>query len=177
MRRILPFIPILIVAAFAILFATYGLHHDPQVQPKALVGKPLPTMALPPLRGGAPLSVGQAIKGPALVNFFGSWCGPCAVEGPQLMQLKARGVQMIGVAYEDEPGNTLAFLDRLGDPFTTVLVDRKGDAGVEFGITGAPETFLVDGKGKILDKHVGVITDADVPDLEKRVKALQAAGG
>jgi cytochrome c biogenesis protein CcmG/thiol:disulfide interchange protein DsbE len=173
MRRILPFIPIAIVLALGTLFATYGLHHDPQVQPRALVGHTLPTRALPVLEGGPPQTVAQAIKGPALVNFFFSTCAPCIQESPQLMALKARGVQVLGVAYKDEPGNTLAFLDRMGNPFSKVLVDRDGDAGVDFGITGAPETFLVDAKGVILDKHVGVITDSQVADIAQRVHALQ----
>ncbi len=173
MRRLLPILPFVVFAALAILFATYGLHHDPQVQPRALVGKPLPTIALPPIKGGAPQTVAQTIQGPALVNFFFSTCAPCFQEAPQMMMLKARGVQMVGIAYEDEPGNTLAFLDRVGNPFSTVLVDRKGNAGVDFGITGAPETFLVDSRGKIIDKHVGVITDADVDDLVRRIAALR----
>ena len=173
MRRLLPFLPFVIFAALATLFATYGLHHDPQVQPRALVGKPLPTIALPPITGGAPQTVAQTINGPALVNFFFSTCAPCAQEAPQMMMLKARGVQMVGIAYEDEPGNTLAFLERLGNPFSTILVDRKGNAGVEFGITGAPETFLIDSHGKIVDKHVGVITDAQVETLVQRLAALR----
>ncbi len=173
MRRILPFIPLVVVVALGILFATYGLSHDPTVQPRALVGRPLPVMALPPITGGAPTSVGQTIKGPALVNFFFSTCVPCAIEAPQLMKLKQNGIQLVGVSYKDEPGNTLAFLDRLGNPFSDILVDRQGNAGIEFGITGAPETFIVDAKGHILAKHVGVITDTDVADLTARIHALQ----
>jgi cytochrome c biogenesis protein CcmG/thiol:disulfide interchange protein DsbE len=176
MRRILPFIPLVVVVALGILFATYGLSHDPTVQPRALVGKPLPAIALMPIEGGAPASVGQTIKGPALVNFFFSTCVPCTIEAPQLMALKQRGVQIVGVAYKDPPAQTLEFLDRRGNPFSHVLVDRQGDAGIEFGITGAPETFLVDGKGMIIDKHVGVITDADVGDLTRRIEALKRAG-
>ena len=176
MRRILPLVPVVVIAALAILFATFGLHHDPQVQPNALIGKPLPAMALPPIEGGAPIRISGALKGPGLVNVFGSWCGPCAVEAPQLMQLKQQGVQMVGLAYEDEPGNTLAFLDRLGNPYASILVDRKGDAGVELGITGAPETFVVDAKGMVVDKRVGPITDADVGLLTRKLKALRAKG-
>lgn len=174
MRRLLALIPVVVLAAFALMFAVYGLRHDPQVQPMALVGRPLPTIALPSLDGGAPRTVRQAMTGPTLVNFFFSTCAPCAAEAPQLMQLSQRGVPIIGVDYKDG-GDPRLFLDRLGNPFTTVLVDRNGDAGVEFGITGAPETFLVDAHGKIIDKHVGVITDADVAELAKRMKALQAA--
>jgi cytochrome c biogenesis protein CcmG/thiol:disulfide interchange protein DsbE len=175
MRRILPLIPIVVVLALGTLFATYGLHHDPQVYPAALVGKPLPTRALPPLSGGPLQTVAEAAKGPALVNVFGSWCGPCAVEAPQLMALKARGVPIVGLAYEDAPGNTLAFLDRLGNPFATVLVDRTGDVGVDFGISGVPETFVVDRKGMIVAKRTGPISDTDVIQLTQQLRALQAA--
>jgi cytochrome c biogenesis protein CcmG/thiol:disulfide interchange protein DsbE len=173
MRRILPFIPIVAVLALFGMFWTYGLHHDPQVQPNALVGKPLPVIALPPIKGGSPQTVAQTIRGPALVNFFFSTCVPCAIEAPQLMKLKQNGIQLVGVSYKDEPGNTLAFLDRLGNPFSDILVDRQGNAGIEFGITGAPETFIVDAKGHILAKHVGVITDTDVADLTARIHALE----
>jgi cytochrome c biogenesis protein CcmG/thiol:disulfide interchange protein DsbE len=176
MKRILPLIPIVAVLGLGALFGIYGLHHDPQVQPNALVGKPLPSIALTPIKGGAPQTVAQTVKGPALVNFFFSTCVPCTIEAPQLMKLKANGIQLVGVAYKDEPGNTLAFLDRLGNPFSDVLTDRQGDAGIEFGITGAPETFIVDAKGQIVAKHVGVISDADVADLTARIHALQKTG-
>ncbi len=76
----------------------------------------------------------------------------------------------------DQPGNTQAFLDRLGNPFSAVLVDSDGDAAVDFGLTGAPETFVVDAKGMIVDKRVGPISDADVAALTARLKALQTAG-
>jgi cytochrome c biogenesis protein CcmG/thiol:disulfide interchange protein DsbE len=173
MRRLLPLIPIVLILALGTLFATYGLHHDPQVFPAALVGKPLPTIALPPIRGGQPTRIGAALKGPGIVNVFGSWCAPCAIEAPQLMKLKANGVNLVGVSWMDEPGNTLAFLDRLGDPFSQVLVDKTGDAAVEFGISGAPETFVVDAKGMVVAKRVGPLTDADVAAMTRRIKLLQ----
>lgn len=172
MRRLLPFVPIVVIVALLILFWGYGLHHDPQVQPNALIGKPLPTQALPPLGGGAPIRVSSALKGPGLVNVFGSWCGPCAVEGPQMMKLKANGVQMVGVSWMDKPGDTQAFLERTGNPFTLVLVGTD-DTAVEFGITGAPETFVVDGKGMVVDKRVGPISDIDVETLTRRLKTLR----
>jgi cytochrome c biogenesis protein CcmG/thiol:disulfide interchange protein DsbE len=173
MRRILPLIPIVVVLALATLFATYGLHHDPQVLPAARVGKPLPSSALPPIKGGPPQTVAQAAGGPALVNVFASWCGPCAVEAPQLMALKARGVPIVGLAYEDQPGNTLAFLDRLGNPFSAILVDRSGDTGVDLGISGVPETFLVDRNGLIVAKHAGALSDRDAADMVSKLHALK----
>jgi cytochrome c biogenesis protein CcmG/thiol:disulfide interchange protein DsbE len=173
MRRLLPFVPLVVLAALAALFGLYGLHHDPKVNPAALVGQPLPGVSLPPLAGGPPQAMRTLVKGPAVVNVFASWCGPCAEEQPQLMALKAEGVPLIGVAYKDDPANTQAFLDRLGDPFDAVLADRSGDAGVEFGVSGVPETFLVDRRGMIVAKHTGPMTDDDVAKLAARVKALR----
>jgi cytochrome c biogenesis protein CcmG/thiol:disulfide interchange protein DsbE len=172
MRRILPFIPIVVLVALGVLFAGYGLHHDPTVQPNALIGKPLPTMALPTLDGGRPMRISGSLNGrPGLINVFGSWCGPCALEGPQLMKLKQEGAAMVGVSWMDKPGDTQAFLERVGDPFQLVLVGDD-DSAVEFGITGAPETFVVDARGMVVDKRVGPITDADVPVLISKLKAL-----
>jgi cytochrome c biogenesis protein CcmG/thiol:disulfide interchange protein DsbE len=172
MKRLLPLIPIVVILALGILFAGYGLHHDPQVQPNALIGKSLPSQVLPPLDGGAPIRVSSALKGPGLVNVFGSWCGPCAVEAPQMMKLKANGVQMVGVSWRDTPGNAQAFLERTGNPFGLVLVGTE-DTAVEFGITGAPETFVVDGKGKVIDKRVGPLSDVDVATLTRQLKTLE----
>lgn len=175
MKRLLPLIPIIFVVALGALFWGYGLHHDPTVQPNALIGQALPTRALPPLEGGQPVPIPTTLKGPGLINVFGSWCGPCAIEAPQLMQLKANGVTLVGISWKDRPGDTHAFLDRTGNPFATVLVGTD-DTAIDFGITGAPETFVVDAKGMIVDKRVGPITDADVAALTARLKALQKAG-
>jgi cytochrome c biogenesis protein CcmG/thiol:disulfide interchange protein DsbE len=171
-RRILPFIPLAVIVALGVLFAGYGLHHDPQVQPNALIGKPLPAVALPPLRGGPPAHLAALLRGPGLVNVFGSWCGPCALEGPQLMRLKSNGVTLVGISWMDKPGDTQAFLDRTGNPFAAVLVGSD-DTAVDFGITGAPETFVVDGKGMIVDKRVGPITDKDVAVLTRKLASLR----
>jgi len=172
MRRILPFIPVVVLAALGVLFAGYGLHHDPQVQPNALIGQPLPAVGFPPLEGGRPLKTAALLGGkPGLVNVWYSACGPCIVESPQLMKLKQAGVNIVGVTWMDEPGNSAAFLDRYGNPFSRVLVG--GDqASVEFGITAAPETFIVDSRGMVVDKHIGGITDADVPALIAQLRKL-----
>ncbi|MGZ3315037.1 MAG: redoxin family protein [Caulobacteraceae bacterium] len=172
MRRILPFIPVAVLVALGVLFAGYGLHHDPQVQPNALIGKPLPTVAFPPLEGGAPLKTAALLNGkPGLVNLWFSYCAPCILESPQLMKLKQAGVNIVGVTWMDQPGNSQAFLDRYGDPYSRVLVGGD-ESAVEFGITAAPETFIVNSKGMIVGKHVGPITDADVPRLVKQLQSL-----
>ena len=172
MRRILPLIPVLVLAALGLLFAGYGLHHDPQVQPNALIGKRVPDVAYAPLDGGQPLRPAALLGGrPGLINVFGSWCGPCFLEAPQLMALKQAGVNIVGVTWMDTPGNTHAFLDRTGNPFSQVLVG--GDqAAVEFGITAAPETFVVDSKGMVVEKRTLPLTDADVRVLLKTLRSL-----
>ena len=100
-----------------------------------------------------------------LVNFFASWCAPCEIEHPVLMGLKGRGVRVVGVAYKDAPPNTEAFLTRLGDPFVNVVVDRDGAAGVEFGVTGVPETYAVGREGQIVAKHTGPLSETDAARL------------
>jgi cytochrome c biogenesis protein CcmG/thiol:disulfide interchange protein DsbE len=172
MSRWLAFAPLAVLAILAALFGFYALRHDPRVEPRALVGKPLPDLALPSLEGGPPERLrALAAEGPVLVNFFASWCAPCAVEAPQLDALKAQGVRIVGVAYKDKPAKTQAFLDRLGDPFIARLVDQDGRAGVEFGVSGVPETFLVGRDGKILDKHTGPLEAADAKALAVQIRA------
>lgn len=170
MKRWLAFAPLLILIALAILFAGYALRRDPHVQPHALVGKPMPALTLPELASGSPTPIRAASDGPMLVNFFASWCAPCEVEHPQLMALKAQGVKIVGVAYKDAPANTQAFLGRLGDPFAEHRVDRDGRAGLEFGVTGVPETYLVGSDGMILAKHTGPLTPDAAEDLLKTAR-------
>lgn len=170
MKRWLGFTPLIVLVALAVLFAGYALKHDPHVQPHALVGKPVPAVTLPELDTGVQVAVRDAPPGPRLVNFFASWCAPCRVEQPQLMALKARGVTIVGVAYKDDPAKTREFLKELGDPFAVRLMDRNGRAGIEFGVTGVPETYLVGADGVILAKHSGPLTDVDAEDLLKQLR-------
>lgn len=167
MKRWLAFSPLIVLALLAALFAGYALKRDPRVSPHAMVGKPMPALTLPDLDSGQPQALKSLAGGPVLVNFFASWCAPCEIEHPQLMALKAQGVTVIGVAYKDAPANTQAFLTRLGDPFAARLVDRDGRAGLEFGVTGVPETFLIGADGMILAKHTGPLT----PDAAENLLA------
>lgn len=174
MKRWLPFVPLLALLLLGGLFAGYALRRaDSQVHPEALVGKPVPAIALPRLDGGAPEPAFRAGEGPMLVNLFASWCGPCAVEHPQLARLKAQGVRIVGIAYKDDPAKTRAFLARLGDPYDRVLVDRQGDAGIEFGVTGVPESYLVGADGTVAFKHGRPLSAADADALLARIAALR----
>jgi cytochrome c biogenesis protein CcmG/thiol:disulfide interchange protein DsbE len=175
MSRWLAALPLAALAALALLFSLFALKHDPHVQPHALVGKPLPEVTLPGLDDGRPVSLRQATAtgAPVLVNVFASWCAPCELEAPVLMALKARGVKLIGVAYKDAPDNTKAFLGRVGDPYVQRLVDRDGRAGIELGVTGVPETYLVDAKGVILAKYAAPLSQADAEALTARIQAAR----
>ncbi|CAN7175366.1 DsbE family thiol:disulfide interchange protein [Phenylobacterium sp. LjRoot219] len=171
MTRWLTLLPLVVLIGLGALFAFYGLKHDPQVQPKALVGRPMPDLALPALEDGKPVQLRElTAKGPVMVNFYASWCAPCEVEAPQLNALAAQGVRIVGVSYKDAPSKTQVFLARVGDPYVQRLVDHDGRAGIEFGVTGVPETFLVGRDGVILDKHTGPITQLDVDKLAARLR-------
>lgn len=177
MSRWLTVIPLIVLAGLAVLFIGWSLQRDPEYRPDAIVGQTVPETVLPILQGdvAGPQNVDLKTAGvgrPMLVNLFASWCAPCRIEHPQLMALKARGVAVVGVAYKDDPIATRAFLDELGDPFTMVLVDREGRAGLDLGVSGVPETFAVDAMGRVVAKASGpLLTQADVDRL---VAALDA---
>ena len=165
MKRVLLFAPVAVLLALTVLFVAYALRHDPHVYPAALVGHPAPATALEPLGGGAAVPPTLAIKGPILVNFFQSTCAPCVVEAPALIALKSEGVSIVGVAWKDQDDGTRGFLSAYGDPFRTVLTDRTGRAGVEWGVSGVPETFAIDAKGRITAKRSGALTPQDAEAL------------
>ena len=167
MKRWLGFLPLAALVLLGVLFAGYSLKRNPQVQPSAMVGRPVPDLTLPALETGRPMPIRQAAAGPALVNFYASWCAPCELEAPALMRLKAQGVTLIGIGYKDAQENNRAFLGRVGDPFAVRLLDRDGRAGLEFGVTGVPESYLIDASGVITAKFTGELT----PDEELRIIA------
>jgi cytochrome c biogenesis protein CcmG, thiol:disulfide interchange protein DsbE len=176
MSRWLTILPLVVLIALGALFGLYALNRDPQVQPDAMVGKPAPSMVLPTLEGGAPVSIrAAASEGPVLVNFFASWCAPCEIEHPVIMGLKGRGVRVVGINYEDvpprgSPEKARAMLARLGNPYAEVLADAEGRAGIEFGLTGVPETFVVAQDGTIVAKHTGPLDEAEAARLAKLVR-------
>ena len=177
MSRWLSVVPLIVLVALAALFIGWSLKRDPSIKPDAIVGQPIPETVLPMLTGDQPgpgyLDLKTAGVGkPMMVNVFASWCAPCRAEHPNLMALKARGVAVVGVAWKDDPVATRAFLDELGDPYAMVLVDRDGRAGLDLGITGAPETFAVNAMGVVVAKSSGPLIDA--AEVERLVAAIQA---
>lgn len=161
MRRLVFLLPIVIVAALVAAFwAGLDPNRDPSALPSALVGKPAPVVDLPGLADGAPRLKLDGFKGQLVaINFFASWCLPCRAEHPLLKQLTAEfGVPVIGIAWKDKPAASRAFLDELGDPFVTTGADETGRTGIDFGITGVPETFLVDHDGVVRYRFAGPMT-------------------
>ncbi|SET62343.1 DsbE family thiol:disulfide interchange protein [Oceanicella actignis] len=166
------------LAVFALIAAMFwgGLGRDHETLPSPLVSKPVPEFSLPGLREGEPPLDSALLRAPGvkMVNIWASWCGPCRVEHPFLMQLKALGVPVYGINYKDSRANALRFLEEEGDPFAQVGADEKGRAAIEWGVYGVPESFVVDGQGRIAYKHVGPIQN---DDLETKIlPALRAAG-
>jgi cytochrome c biogenesis protein CcmG/thiol:disulfide interchange protein DsbE len=156
MNRLLFVIPVLLFAGVA-TYLGFGLTRDPRQLPSALIDKPAPEFQLPALSAKPGLATGDLTGRVTLVNFFASWCAPCRIEHPLLMRL-GKEVPLVGVAYKDKPEDSKRFLERLGDPYTRIGVDRDGRTAIDFGVYGVPETYVVDREGKIRYRHVGPLT-------------------
>jgi cytochrome c biogenesis protein CcmG/thiol:disulfide interchange protein DsbE len=158
-------------AALELLFRMRQGTYDPRGLPSALIGGSLPDFALPGIslaEGGVPSEVTsaqmQAAHRPALLNFFASWCVPCVEEVPVLMQLKASGVPIYGIAYKDKPAATTEFLHRNGNPYSLIGSDRTGEVAIDFGLYGVPETYVVDAGCIVRLRCAGAINMATVRD-------------
>ena len=158
-RRLLYAAPLAGFVGIAVAFA-WGLTRNPQEIPSALIGKPVPTFSLPPVQGRK-LGLSSAdLKGEvSLVNVFASWCVACRAEHPLFMQLAANKVVPInGLNYKDAPEDAAEWLDTLGDPYTRTGVDRDGRVAIDWGVTGVPETFVIDAEGVVAYKQIGPVT-------------------
>jgi len=160
MKRLLFILPVLgFVALLAVFFA--GLGRDPRALPSAFLGKPLPAFATGPVRSGdvGLANTDFATGEPALLNVFASWCGPCRVEHPVLMRLRAEGVAIHGLDWKERsPGAGARWLSDNGDPYIRAGDDPTGRAGIEIGVAGVPETFVIDKRGRVRYRHVGALT-------------------
>lgn len=163
---IIPFILFLAVAAF--LYK--GLSNDPSQLPSTLVGQPVPVFSLPSLDDPNRLITNADLKGkPALINVWATWCPTCMVEHSELKQLADQGVRIIGVNYKDYRTAAQTFLTNQGNPYQAVIFDENGDLGLDLGVYGAPETFVVDANGIIKYRTVGMVT---VKEFNETLKPL-----
>jgi cytochrome c biogenesis protein CcmG/thiol:disulfide interchange protein DsbE len=166
-KLLVPLGVFLVLTAF--LFA--GLWRDPREVPSPLIDKPAPQFSLARLDDPAIKLATADMKGQVwLLNVWASWCVSCREEHPLLVELgKAKIVPIIGLNYKDQPGPGKQWLAQLGDPYTTSVMDRDGSVGIDFGVYGVPETFVIDKGGTIRYKQIGPITPQA---LEKKILPL-----
>ncbi|MDH3319340.1 MAG: DsbE family thiol:disulfide interchange protein [Betaproteobacteria bacterium] len=168
--------PLAIFVVLAI-FLGIGLTLDPRLLPSPLIGKPVPQFRLAPVQGRTLGLATEDLRGEvAVVNVFASWCTACRDEHPLWMELAGKRVLPIhGLNYKDQPADAARWLDELGDPYTRTGADRDGRVGIDWGVYGVPETFVVDKRGVIRDKIIGAITRKTVDErLLPLVRRLRA---
>lgn len=159
MRRFLLFIPLVIFFSLAYVLWK-GLFMDPKLLPSALIDKDFPQFDLETVESADVRTTLADIKGqPVLVNVWATWCSSCRVEHPYLNKLKAQGIRIVGLNYKDDRNDAQAWLAEYADPYVLNIFDENGKLGLDLGVYGAPETFLVDAQGVVRYKHVGVIND------------------
>lgn len=169
-------LPPAIFALLAGLFAAGMLREDPDALPSAREGQAAPPVVLTQLGDGAPFTDADLrAEGVKLVNYWASWCAPCRIEHPILMDLAAQGIPVYGINYKDDPEKALAFLDELGNPYAAMGADAQGRVALDWGVYGVPETYVIDGDGVIRLRFAGPVTREI---YEQRIRpAIEAAGG
>ncbi|MEO6365780.1 MAG: DsbE family thiol:disulfide interchange protein [Luteimonas sp.] len=170
----------MVFAALAMLLAAgvwISRNPDRDALPSPLIGKPAPQFSLPVLHEPARMVSLRELHGvPFVLNVWGSWCAECRVEHPVLTRFaESKRVRVVGYNWKDEPADALRWLEQFGNPFWLVVADSEGKNAIDWGIYGAPETFLVDGNGVIRWKHVGPLSDAII--RKELLPALQKIEG
>ena len=181
-RQLLALIPLGLAGAAGLAFWRM-LHNmsagtfDPHDIGNPLLNKPVPDFALAPVEGAPGFDAATlraaAAKQPLLVNFYASWCIPCAEEADVLAAIAAQKIPLWGIAYEDKPAALKQYLDRNGNPYQRLASDRTGSVAIDWGVYGVPETFLIDRAGIIRWHRAGPLTDDSVRDeLQPALKAV-----
>jgi periplasmic protein thiol:disulfide oxidoreductases, DsbE subfamily len=162
MAKINPLVvlPLVFFAGLAGLFIFGMGREDAQQLPSSQIGRDAPSLAtVTPLGDLPPLTDEMLRDGKVkLVNYWASWCAPCRAEHPQLEALSGEGVTIYGINYKDEAANALKFLSDLGNPYAAIAQDEPGRTALEWGVYGVPETYIIDGEGKIAYRFAGPIT-------------------
>ena len=177
MARLSPLmvLPPALFAGLAAMFVWGMNREDPNALPSAFAGKQAPAVAVTPLGDNPVFTDADLRDGKVkLVNFWASWCAPCRAEHPNLEQLRAEGVTILGVNYKDKPAAALGFLAELGNPYARIGADESGRMGIDWGLYGVPETFVSDGAGKVVLRFPGPVT-AQILETEIRPAMERAA--
>ena len=157
LRRLMP----LIIFAVLVIFLAVGLTLNPREVPSPLIGKPAPKFELPLLLRDGSFSNKDLIGHVTLVNVWASWCFACRQEHEVVKQLSRQGVRIIGLNYKDEASDAKQWLAKLGNPYQAIAADRDGRIAIDWGVYGAPETFLIDQQGIIRHKVIGPLSDQE----------------
>lgn len=166
MNRAIALIPIVaLIALIGVGAVLLTREQQQQTFSEGRIGRPAPAYSLERLGGGEPVTSASREGRAYVINVFASWCTPCRAEHPQLMALQAGGVDVVGVAYKDRTENTAAFLNELGNPFSDVGLDPDGRLGLDLGITGAPETFVIGSDGSIRAVYRGPLTPEVIEEV------------
>lgn len=168
-------LPLALFLGFMVLVMVGLFRPADRTVASTLIDRSLPEFALPGSLPGTPGLKSADLLGnkPRLLNIFASWCVPCRVEAPQLAQLAAAGVVIDGISVRDRPEALQAFLQQNGNPFQRIGADDSGKVQLALGSSGVPETYVVDGKGRIRFQHIGEIRPEHVPMLLEKLKAVE----
>ena len=159
--RIWFLIPLIIFAAVMVMLY-FRLGQPTEIVTNTALERPVPAFELPLLSDTSRIMTNDNLPDePFLMNIWGSWCPTCIIEHPFLMKLEERGVNLVGVNYKDDIGDALGYLNRGGDPFSMSIQDLSGQFALDLGLTGAPETFIVDGDGIIRQHIIGEINESN----------------
>ncbi len=178
-QRLLPLIGFLLLAALLGAGIWLAKVRDPNAIPSPLIGKSAPAFELPALHEpGRTVRSEELLGQPYLLNVFGSWCPGCRDEHPVVERLARSGaLPVIGFNWKDEREDALRWLSRFGDPYALIVVDFEGRTAIDYGVYGAPESFLISADGVVLYKHIGPLTWADVErEILPRLTAASALG-
>ncbi|MCE4536025.1 DsbE family thiol:disulfide interchange protein [Pelomonas sp. P7] len=181
-RRLWPVLLPLVAFGALVAVLAVGLNRDPREVPSPLIGKPAPPLLLPRLDDPAARVSGEALKGKVwMLNVWASWCGACREEHPMFVAFaKRQAVPIYGLDYKDTRYAGQDWLRRLGNPYVASAFDEDGRAGLDWGVYGVPETFIIDARGVVRHKHIGPVTPEVLKDsIEPLLAQLQAeaAGG
>ena len=141
-----------------VLLLFRGLSIDPTSLPSARVGQSFPNFSQIELISGTLIGPESLVPKPALLNVWATWCYSCRVEHPFLLALSRQGIPIFGLNYKDDPEKARSWLNELGDPYRLNIIDDKGQLGLDLGVYGAPETYVLGSNGTILHRHVGTMT-------------------